>query len=264
MKYFIVCGPTASGKSTLVDSLLQNNHDFLEPIISFTTRKPRPGEQFGRDYYFITSSDYLELQRKIGIVEQVKYLDHEYGVTRYELQRVADTDKNGIAIMNLEGIRTLKQSVGYQNVVSIFIYRDLSVIFETINNLKLHPLEASRRIEMAKREIRDITSCDHVVYNVTSVADATQQMLDIVRAEINTRPIEKDIKPGQKYRHFSGEEFEIVCELAEHTETLGPMVVYRSLKTGKLYARPYEIFCGKKVWPPVRGKEMNRFELIAE
>lgn len=264
MKYFIIAGPTASGKTALVDLLLQNNQDFLEPVISFTTRKPRPGESFGKDYYFITTSDYLELQKKIEIVEQVKYLDHEYGVTRHELQRVAETRKNGIAIMNLDGVRALKHSVGYQNVISIFIYRDLSEIFKTINTLNLHPLEASRRLEMAKQEMRDITSCDHVVYNITSIGEAAQQMLNIIKTEINSQPIEKDIKPGQKYRHFTGEVFEIVCGLAEHTETLGPIVIYRSVKTGKLYARPYEIFCGKKVWPPVRGKEMNRYELIEE
>jgi hypothetical protein len=40
------------------------------------------------------------------------------------------------------------------------------------------------------------------------------------------------------------------------------MVIYRSMKTGQLYARPYELFCGKKEWPPSHGSIVNRFELI--
>ncbi len=262
MKYFILNGPSAAGKTVLLDFLLHNNDDFLEPIKSFTTRPPRSGERYGKDYYFISSDQYLALQKTDQIVEQINYLDYIYGVTRKELKRVENTGKNGIAIMTLEGIRILKQNVGYQKVISIFIYRDLSAILKTINELNISSSEADQRFDMAKLEMHDITTCDHVVYNISSMADATNQLIGIIKKEINSQAMEKEIKPGQQYKHFNGEVYEIVIDLVENTETLSPMVIYRNLKTDQLYARPYELFCGKKVWPFALNGIVDRFELI--
>ena len=262
MKFFILNGPSAAGKTVLLDFVLHNNNDCLEPIISFTTRQPRYGEKYGRDYYFITKEKYLQLQKDNQIIEQIEYLDNHYGVTIQELKRVEDTRKNGITIMTLEGIRMLKENVGYQKVISIFMYRDLSSILETLNELYSNSADANRRYEMAKQEIHDICSCDHVVYNISSLADADQQLINIIKKEINTVPLEKSIVPGQIYKHFSGETYEIVCDLAEHTETVSPMVIYRDTNTGQLYARPYELFCGKKEWPTAVNGIIDRFELI--
>lgn len=262
MKYFLLNGPTASGKTTLMEYLLMENSDYLEPIVSFTTRSPRRGEKHGKDYYFITRQDYLELQRTGCIMEQIRYLDNFYGVTGAELQRVAQTRKNGLAIMTLEGIRKLKQNVGYQQVVSLFIYRDLAEIIQSIRELGYPDEEAARRIELAKRELRDIATCDHVVYNLGSLLQISQEMAAIIRKEINSQPFRCDIQVGQRYQHFSGEIVEIICQLAEHTETLSPMVIYRNLRSGKVYTRPYELFCGKKEWPPQRGKIVERFKLL--
>lgn len=262
MKYFILNGPTASGKSILMDYLMGENSDFLEPVRSFTTRPMRPREQDGDKYYFITPQQYVEMLTESQVVEQIKYLDFYYGVSAGELKRIASSGKNGLAIMTLEGVRKLKQNVGYHKVISIFLYRDLSAITQTITNSPLGEQEKPLRIDLARHEMRDISTCDHVVYNTGSLAQAAGQLLDIIKKEINTHPLEMDILPGQRYRHYQGGTYEIVTGLAEHTETASPMVIYRDVQTGALYARPYELFCGRKVWPPVHGKLINRFELI--
>lgn len=261
MKFFILNGPTASGKSAIMEYIMIQNSDYLEPVVSFTTRPRRTGERHGRDYYFISSDEYLELKKDGRVVEETRYLEWRYGVSIGELDRVESTTKNGLSIMNLHGIRQMKRSIGYQKVVSVFIYRDLVEIEKSISEMEISPAEAARRLEMAKKELRGISSCDHVVYNTGVLSESCQQLKDIIRKEINSRPMERQIMVGQKYRHFSGECCEIVAELAEHTETVSPMVVYRSLKTGLLYTRPYEIFFSKKEWPPGSNIIINRFEL---
>lgn len=260
MKFIILNGPTASGKSAIMEYIMIQNSDYLEQIVSFTTRPRRTGERHGRDYYFISSDDYLELKKDGRVVEETKFLGWRYGVSVGELDRVESTMKNGLSIMNLHGIRQMKRSIGYQKVVSIFIYRDLIEIEKSIGEMEISPAETTQRLEMAKKEMRDISSCDYVVYNTGSLAEASKQLKDIIKKEINSRPQEREIKAGQQYRHFSGECCEIVAELAEHTETVSPMVVYRSLKTGLLYTRPYEIFFSKKEWPPGSNIIINRFE----
>jgi guanylate kinase len=262
MKVFILNGPTASGKTSLMDYLLLNDADFLEPIISFTTRPPKKHETDKRNYYFISSAEYLQYRLKGQIVEEITYLDHQYGVTKDELSRVNKTRKNGLAIMNTEGIRNFKKNLGAQNVVSIFIYRDLKDIITSIMGRDASEQEIGSRIDLAKTEMLDITSCDYVVYNIGSLAEAYDQVVNIIKKELNTRPINMEIKPGDRYRHFKGDVYEIITT-ALYTENYCPLVVYKDINTGIDYARPYELFCGKKELK-TENRIVNRFELIKE
>ena len=69
------------------------------------------------------------------------------------------------------------------------------------------------------------------------------------------------IKPGAKYRHFKGKEYEIVC-LARHSETEEPMVVYKALYSARqIWARPLRMFLEQV---DVDGKMVDRFEEIKE
>ncbi|QGT99437.1 Guanylate kinase [Candidatus Syntrophocurvum alkaliphilum] len=260
MKVFVLNGPSATGKTALMDYLLLNDNDFLEPIVSFTTRKKRSSEKDGKDYYFINREKYLEYCVDNKIIEEIVYVDNIYGITADELQRVKNTGKHGLIIMTTEGIRTLKKSLGPQNVVSIFIYRDLKEIIEVINNRDSSKQEKNRRIELAKQEIRDLNTCDYVVYNIDTLEYAYDQLKDIINKEINTEPLKIKIKSGEKYRHFKGDIFEVIT-IAYHSENYSPLVVYKDLQTGIVYARPYEMFAGKKELE-LENRIVNRFELI--
>lgn len=61
MKSLIIIGPSGVGKGTIITQLLKR-YDIFEFVVSFTTRKPRPGEVDGKDYKFIT---HAEFQRRI-------------------------------------------------------------------------------------------------------------------------------------------------------------------------------------------------------
>ncbi|KUG03196.1 guanylate kinase [hydrocarbon metagenome] len=246
MKYFIFYGPTASGKSALMEYLLINDSDYLEPLISFTTRAMKTGEKEGTDYYFISRDQYLEYRTQCKVVEQIHYLDQVYGLTSDELKRVEATNKNGAAIMNLEGIRSLKAKVGYQKVISIFIYRDLNEIVKSIKQSGINNAEQDKRIALAQEELKDINTCDYVVYNSGSFETAYQQLHRIIRHEINSQPIDFTIQAGQKYQDAKGNLVEIVVEAAEHTVNGSILVIYRDLSSGTLLAQPYEKFCGKR------------------
>lgn len=262
MKVFILNGPTASGKTSLMDYLLLNDADFLERIISFTTRPPKKNEHDKRDYFFISTQQYLQYRLKGSIIEEITYLDNQYGVTADELARVGATGKNGLAIMNTEGIRNFKKNLGAQNVVSIFIYRDLKDIITSIMGRDASEKEIRSRIDLAKTEMLDISSCDYVVYNIGSLAEAYDQVVNIMKKELNARPINMDIKPGDRYRHFKGDLYEIITT-ALYTENYCPLVVYKDINTGIDYARPYELFCGKKELK-TENRIVNRFELLKE
>lgn len=101
-----------------------------------------------------------------------------------------------------------------------------------------------------------------MVYNIGSLADAYEQLQAIIRKEINAPPITRLIKPGQRYRHFKGDLYEVITT-ALHSENYCPLVVYKNLATGVVYARPYDLFCGKKELES-QNRIVNRFELVEE
>ena len=261
MKIFVLIGPPSSGKSALMDYLLLNDSDYLEPIVSYTTRSPKPGEKDGKNYYFITPAQYTDYLVKNEIIEEIKYLENSYGITRTEIKRVQATGRNGLAILNLEGLRILKKVLGPQNIVSIFIYRDLREILENLKK-SCSGDEYEKRVTTVKEEMKDIGTSDYVVYNIGSLADAYQQMHSIIRKEINAPPIDRSIEPGQRYRHFKGDLYEVITT-ALHSENYCPLVVYKNLSTGDVFARPYDMFCGKKELES-QNRIVNRFELVEE
>lgn len=260
MKIFIINGPTASGKSVLMEYLLSEESDRLEQVISFTTRQKRQKERDGTDYYFISRQQYVEYCTTGKIVEETRYLDSYYGVTSDELNRVQKTKKNGLIVTDIEGIRIFKQKLGPQNVVSIFIYRDLKDIIASIETSDRS--NKKERMELAKQEMLEINTCDYVVYNISSLADAYSQLSNIITKEINAKPIDIEIIPGDRYRHFKGNVYEIITT-ALHTENYCPLVIYKDVETGTDYARPYELFCGKKELKN-ENRIINRFELVTE
>jgi len=261
MKIFVLIGPPSSGKSALMDYLLLNDSDYLEPIVSYTTRSPKPGEKDGKNYYFITPAQYTDYLVKNEIIQEIKYLENSYGITRTEIKRVQATGRNGLAILNLEGLRILKKVLGPQNIVSIFIYRDLREILENLKK-SCSGDEYEKRVTTVKEEMKDIGTSDYVVYNIGSLADAYQQMHSIIRKEINAPPIDRSIEPGQRYRHFKGDLYEVITT-ALHSENYCPLVVYKNLSTGDVFARPYDMFCGKKELES-QNRIVNRFELVEE
>ena len=261
MKIFVLIGPPSSGKSALMDYLLLNDSDYLEPIVSYTTRSPKPGEKDGKNYYFITPAQYTDYLVKNEIIEEIKYLENSYCITRTEIKRVQATGRNGLAILNLEGLRILKKVLGPQNIVSIFIYRDLREILENLKK-SCSGDEYEKRVTTVKEEMKDIGTSDYVVYNIGSLADAYQQMHSIIRKEINAPPIDRSIEPGQRYRHFKGDLYEVITT-ALHSENYCPLVVYKNLSTGDVFARPYDMFCGKKELES-QNRIVNRFELVEE
>lgn len=185
MKIFVLNGPSASGKTALMDYLLLQDNDFLEPIVSFTTRPIRSGEKEGRDYYFITREQYVKYRVASKIIEEINYLGNIYGITSDELNRVLNTGKHGLVIMTIEGANTLKEKLSLIEVVSIFIYRDLKDIIDVIKQRNSSEEEKLNRIELAKKEILNIAACDHVIFNIGTLEEAYIQLKKIIKDEIN-------------------------------------------------------------------------------
>ncbi len=115
----VIAGPTASGETTFTKEFVAAYPNFARAVAA-TTRKPRPGEEQGRDYHFFSSEDFFEHVQKGDIPEHtyVRSRDAHYGTYLPDLDEKLASGKVVIVNTDLSGARYFKEHYG---AITIFI-----------------------------------------------------------------------------------------------------------------------------------------------
>ena len=118
-KILILCGPSGSGKGTLIKHLLET-HSVFSLSVSYTTRKPRVGEEEDKEYYFINVD---EFKRRISAGEFVEYEEvYEgkfYGTLKAEIARIQALGK--IPVFDIDYVGGLNLKKLYPQAIDIFL-----------------------------------------------------------------------------------------------------------------------------------------------
>lgn len=200
---FVLTGPSAAGKTTIMEGLINGVEiegkkikliDRITPIITVTTRKPRPGEIDGEHYYFIDSQTFQKEKEAGNIVEETEYPKGSgvmYGIFDSEIQRIYKSGMDAIAILDMHGVEEMKRFYGAGNVISIFIYRRLEDILEELRKRPISEEEVQQRFAYAKEEMKNQYLCDYVVPNVGSILRAVIRTAMIIAYTRNQQKAEK-------------------------------------------------------------------------
>jgi guanylate kinase len=149
------------GKGTLIKGLLERVPG-LELAVSATTRRPRPGERDGRDYWFMSAEEFERRVASGDFVEHATYAGNRYGTLRSELERPA----RGIVLeIDLQGARQVRQALPEANQVFIAppSYDDLRKRLEGRGSDP--PEQIERRLAVAREELAAQEEFPHVVVN---------------------------------------------------------------------------------------------------
>jgi guanylate kinase len=160
----VVTGPSGAGKGTLIRELLERVPD-LEVTVSATTRDRRPGEQDGREYWFLTPGEFLAKIEADEFLEHVEYVSgHRYGTLRSELARIRGDGH--IPLLELETEGALRVKAEEEGAVTVFISAPLD---ELERRLRERATESSgeigERIALAARQLEQAGEFDRVVEN---------------------------------------------------------------------------------------------------
>jgi guanylate kinase len=160
----VVTGPSGAGKGTLIRELVERVPG-IEVTVSATTRDQRPGEENGRDYWFLTDAEFHARVERGDFLEHVEYVsDHCYGTLRSELDRIA---ANGhVPLLELETNGALRVKHEVDGAVTIFISAPVA---ELEKRLRERATESSgeihERIELAREQLEQAGEFDHVIEN---------------------------------------------------------------------------------------------------
>ncbi|CAH1789430.1 unnamed protein product, partial [Owenia fusiformis] len=109
-KPLVFSGPSGSGKSTLVKKLMGEYKDCFAFSVSHTTRKPRPGEQDGKDYHYV-SKESMEVAINNGeFIESACFSGNLYGTSKKAVEEVAKTGRICILDIDMQGVKSVKKT----------------------------------------------------------------------------------------------------------------------------------------------------------
>lgn len=160
----VISGFSGAGKGTLMKELLKN-YDNYSLSISATTRQPRPGEQDGVDYFFVTKERFKEMIKNDELLEYAQYVDNFYGTPRAYVE--AEMNKGKDVILEIEIQGALKVRAKFPDSVLIFITTPSAK--ELFDRLKKRGTETDevikKRIERATLEANGVEAYDYILIN---------------------------------------------------------------------------------------------------
>ena len=114
----VVSGFSGAGKGTVMKKLLESFDDYALSV-SVTTRKPRPGEVDGKDYFFRTKEEVEEMIAQDQLLEYARYVDNYYGTPRSYVEEKLSEGKNVILEIEIQGAMKIKEKI--PEAVLIFV-----------------------------------------------------------------------------------------------------------------------------------------------
>jgi guanylate kinase len=164
-RLFVVTGPSGAGKGTLIRKLVRERDD-LAVAVSATTRARRPGEEDGRDYYFLPEEEFLRRVDAGEFVEHVEYVSgHRYGTLRDEVDRILGSGLSAVLELETEGAKEVQRTS--PDAVTIFVQAPSFAELE--RRLRERATESAgeigERLELARRQAEEAGDFDHVVTN---------------------------------------------------------------------------------------------------
>ncbi len=176
----VVSGFSGAGKGTLMKQLVHTYDDYALSI-SMTTRSPRPGEEEGKEYFFVSRQEFEEKIAQNGLIEHACYCDNYYGTPRDYVEKQLEKGKDVILEIEIQGALEIKRK--YPTALLLFVMPPSAA--ELRKRLEGRGTESpeviAKRLKRAGEEAEGIEQYDFLVIN-DKLEECVQQMHELIRA----------------------------------------------------------------------------------
>ncbi len=180
----VVSGFSGAGKGTLMNKLLEE-YDNYALSISMTTRAPRPGEEDGREYFFVTKEQFEEKIEQNGLVEYANYCGNYYGTPRDYVEKQLEAGKDVILEIEIQGALKIKQKFP----TALLLYVMPPSVEELRKRLIGRGTESAeviaQRMHRAVEEAQGIEKYDYIVIN-DQLEDCVKKLHALIGAAHST------------------------------------------------------------------------------
>lgn len=160
---FVISAPAGTGKTTLVRMLI-DEFDCIVESVSFTTRKPRAAEVDGRDYHFISESEFEKMIQRGEFLEYARVFGYYYGTSKRNVEQKLEQGKHVALVIDTQGAMQLKKLL---DATYIFICPpNLDELKKRLHGRKSETQEAiETRLSWAEKEIEAAKHYDYQIIN---------------------------------------------------------------------------------------------------
>ena len=182
----VISGPSGAGKGTICKELLRLDKR-LRLSVSATTRKKRPGEVHGKEYYFLEEDEFQKTVDDEGFLEWAEVHGRKYGTLKSHVFDILKSGKDCILEIDVQGGLQINQIVG-STCLMIFINApsEEELVRRITKRNPEKPEEIKKRMLTARWELEQEDKYQYTVVN-DKLEKAVQEVLDIIREERKER-----------------------------------------------------------------------------
>ena len=183
---FIITAASGAGKTSLVRELLATDRQ-IELSVSYTTRKPRPGEEDGVHYHFVDEAEFMQMLEASDFLESAHVHGARYGTSQRRVEGVLKQGHDLILEIDWQGAAQVRSL--YPQAISIFILPpSLEALEQRLHGRGQDSAEViARRLAAARDEMRHVVEFDYVTIN-----DDFEVALNDLRAIIRTQRLQRE------------------------------------------------------------------------
>ena len=179
----IISGPSGVGKDSILRAL--KNLDLpLHHVVTANTRKPRPDESEGIDYFFVTKEVFEEMIRNDELLEYSEVYQDYKGVPKSEVRKAIETGKDVVFRLDVQGAEKIKAL--YPHSILIFLIPpNQEDWYKRLSERRLSKeKDLDMRIKTVQDELKKISVFDYVVVNAQNkLSKAVETIVAIITAE---------------------------------------------------------------------------------
>ena len=177
---FVVVAPSGAGKTSLVAALLEREKK-IRLSISYTTRKPRQGEEHARDYHFVDTAAFEKMIAAGDFLEHANVYGNYYGTSRVWIERELAGDHDVLLEIDWQGARQVRRL--FPQMVGIFILPpSLAELQRRLEGRGKDSAEViAKRMASAREDISHVLEFEYIIVN-ESFDSALADLMSVVRA----------------------------------------------------------------------------------
>lgn len=180
-KLTVLAGPTAVGKGT-VSAYIREHYPEVWFSVSATTRGPRPGEEDGVHYYFVSDEEFESMVENRQMLEWATvHNSYKYGTIRSMVQKQLDAGKQVLLEIDLQGARQVRNAMPEAQLIFLAPPSWDELVSRLIGRGTESPQEQEARLDTAKIELAAEPEFDYTVINET-VAEAAEEIVRLMGA----------------------------------------------------------------------------------
>ena len=179
---FILSSPSGTGKTTLAKKIARSNTNFSISI-SHTTRKPRPNEINGKDYYFVSMEEFEDLIKKNNFFEYANIFDNRYGTSKKPVLELLSRGKDVLFDIDWQGTKQLSANKDLSLVTFFILPPNRKILKERLLNRHERQEEiVEKRMNKFSEEVSHWNEYNYVVVN-DDLDECYNKILSIINSE---------------------------------------------------------------------------------